>query len=144
MILMIPCRMNSGLGMMNKYLLDTHTLLWWESNADLLSPAAFALLSDRTNTILLSVASLWEMQIKLQTGRLKLALQLEEMVTNQIIENQVILLPVLFPHVLELDKLSMYHRDPFDRILVAQALVEDVAIISRDSQIAKYPVQVVW
>jgi PIN domain nuclease of toxin-antitoxin system len=144
MILMIRCRMNSGLGMMNKYLLDTHTFLWWESNADQLSATAFALLSDRTNMLLFSIANIWEMQIKVQIGKLKLNLPLEEMVTNQVSKNQLILLPVLFPHVLELDKLPAHHRDPFDRLLVAQALFEDATIISRDSEIIKYPAPVIW
>jgi PIN domain nuclease of toxin-antitoxin system len=130
--------------MMNKYLLDTHTFLWWESDSDQLSATAYTLLRDRTNTLLFSIANIWEMQIKLQTGKLKLNLPLEEMITNQIINNQIILLPVLFPHVLELAKLPAYHRDPFDRLLVAQALFEEAAIISRDSEIAKYPARVIW
>jgi PIN domain nuclease of toxin-antitoxin system len=141
---MILCQTNSGLETMSKYLLDSHTFLWWESDADQLSSTAYAILTDRRNTLLLSIASIWEMQIKLQTGKLKLNLPLAELVSNQVIKNQVILLPVLFPHVLELDKLPPHHRDPFDRILVAQALVEDATLISRDSEIVKYPVSVIW
>ena len=127
-----------------KYLLDSHALLWWESDASQLSSVAYGLLSDRQNTILLSVASIWEMQIKLQTGKLKLTLSLETLVENQVTENQMVLLPVLLSHVFELGELPMHHRDPFDRLLIAQARVEHAILISRDPQIAQYDVKVVW
>ena len=127
-----------------KLLLDTHVFIWWDSEPARLSPRALALCQDRQNTLLLSVVSLWEMQIKLQLGKLKLALPLKEIVEGQRRTNNVEILPVTLEHVLGLENLPPYHKDPFDRLLVAQAIVEEAVLVSADPNIAKYPVQIVW
>lgn len=95
-----------------KLLLDTHTFIWWDSETARLLPHALALCQDRQNVLLLSVVSVWEMQIKLQLGKLRLALPLKEIIE---------ILPVTLAHVLALENLPAYHKDPFDRLLVAQA-----------------------
>ena len=84
------------------------------------------------------------MQIKFQLGKLKLALPLKEIVEGQRRTNNVEILPVTLEHVLGLENLPPYHKDPFDRLLVAQAIVEEAVLVSADPNIAKYPVQIVW
>ena len=127
-----------------KLLLDTHTFIWWDSEPAKLSPQAPALCQDRQNTLLLSVVSVWKMQIKRQLGKLKLALPLKEIVEAQQRINNVEMLPVTLVHVLALENLPAYHKDPFDRLLVAQAIVEEAVLVGGDPNIAKYPVQVIW
>jgi len=127
-----------------KLLLDTHTFIWWDSEPAKLSSQALALCQDRQNTLLLSVVSVWEMQIKLQLGKLKLNLSLHEIVESQRQTNGIEIMPITLEHVLALENLPDYHRDPFDRLLVAQAIVEEAILISADPNITRYPVQVVW
>ena len=107
-----------------KLLLDTHIFIWWVDQPEKLSPAALSALEDEANELLLSVASVWEMQIKIQLGKLKLSLPLKELVKNQQETNDLTVSPVALPHVLALDALPFHHKDPFDRLLIAQC-VED-------------------
>lgn len=95
-----------------KLLFDTHAFIWWDSEPARLSPQALALCQDRQNALLLSVVSLWEMQIKLQLGKLKLALSLKEIVESQQQTNNIAILPVTLPHVLALESLPAQHKDP--------------------------------
>jgi PIN domain nuclease of toxin-antitoxin system len=127
-----------------KLLFDTHTFIWWDSQPNNLSQTALALLQDRSNILLLSVISIWEMQIKLQLGKLTLSRSLLEIIEHQQQTNQIEVLPVKLAHVLELDKLPLVHKDPFDRLLIAQANVENSALVSCDPIIAQYPVNVIW
>ncbi len=127
-----------------KLLLDTHTFIWWDSEPAKLSSQALALCQDRQNILLLSVVSVWEMQIKLQLGKLKLNLSLHEIVESQRQTNGIEIMPITLERVLALENLPDYHRDPFDRLLVAQAIVEEAILISADPNITRYPVQVVW
>ncbi len=94
--------------------------------------------------LLLSVVSVWEMQIKIQLGKLRLTLPLQEIIETQQQINAIEILPITLPHVLALENLPTYHKDPFDCLLVAQAIVEGVTLISGDSSIPKYAVQVIW
>lgn len=127
-----------------RVLLDTHTFIWWDSDPTQLSPAALAACTDPANEILLSVASLWEMQIKQQLGKLTLRLPLAEIVTHQQTTNGIILLPISPVHIFGLDQLPSIHKDPFDRVLIAQALTESAPLVSRDPVISTYPVPVLW
>lgn len=127
-----------------KLLLDTHTFIWWDSNPAKLSPQALAHCQDRQNALLLSVASVWEMQIKLQLDKLKLTLPLAELIESQQQRNSLEILPVLLTHVLALQHLPAHHKDPFDRLLIAQANVEDVVIVSNDPMFPKYTDKVLW
>lgn len=127
-----------------KLLLDTHAFIWWDSEPDKLSSRVLALCRDQTNILLLSVASVWEMQIKLQLDKMKLALPLAEVVESQRRTNNIDVLPVTLAHVLALQNLPAYHKDPFDRLLIAQANVEGAALLSSDRIFAKYPVKLIW
>ncbi len=127
-----------------KVLLDTHTFIWWDSEPAKLLPKTLMLCQNRANRVLLSVASVWEMQIKLQLGKMKLNLPLAEVIENQQRTNNIEILPVSLKHVLALESLPTHHKDPFDRLLIAQANVEGAVLVSRDSVFASYPVKVVW
>jgi PIN domain nuclease of toxin-antitoxin system len=127
-----------------KLLLDTHTFIWWDSELDKLSPRVLALCQDQTNIVLLSVASVWEMQIKLRLGKLKLDLPLGEVIESQQQINNIKILPVTLAHVLALQSLPAHHGDPFDHLLIAQANVEDAALLSSDRVFAKYPIRLIW
>ena len=127
-----------------KLLMDTHAFIWWDNDTTRLSPQAIALFQDPANTLLLSVASAWEMQIKIQLGKLQLPLGLEDMIAGQQSLNRLEVLPVNLAHVLALDNLPSHHKDPFDRLLIAQAIVEDAVLVSRDPIFSQYPVNVQW
>ena len=127
-----------------KLLLDTHTFIWWDSKPDNLSSQALALCQNRANVVLLSVASVWEMQIKLRLGKLSLNLPLAEVIESQRHTNNIEVLPVTLDHVLALDGLPSHHKDPFDRLLIAQANVEDAVLISGDPVFEEYPVKLLW
>jgi PIN domain nuclease of toxin-antitoxin system len=127
-----------------KLLLDTHTFIWWDSQPIKLSQKALALCQEPTNTLLLSVASIWEMQIKLQLGKLKLSLPLAEVIESQRKTNNIEILPISLIHVLALESLPNPHKDPFDRLLIAQANVEDAFLVSCDPIFAQYSVKLAW
>lgn len=127
-----------------KLLLDTHAFVWWDSEPAKLSPRVMALCQDRANVVLLSVASIWEMQIKLQLGKLKLNLPLAKVIESQQQTNNIEILPITLDHVLALNDLPAHHKDPFDRLLVAQANVEDAVLVSSDPIFAKYTIKLLW
>ena len=127
-----------------KLLLDTHTFIWWDSEPKRLSQQVLKICQDPGNVLLVSVASLWEMQIKLQLGKLKLNKPLAELVSGQQKINKIDILDVKLEHVLALGKLPSHHRDPFDRLLIAQADIEEAILVSKDQFFAEYEVKVVW
>src|SRR5205085_7863072 len=124
-----------------KLLLDTHIFIWWVDQPEKLSPAALSALEDEANELLLSVASVWEMQIKIQLGKLKLSLPLKELINNQLETNDLTVSPVALTHVLALDSLPFHHKDPFDRLLIAQSVEEELTIVTTDSQFSAYSVK---
>ena len=124
-----------------KLLLDTHIFIWWADQPEKLSPAALSALQDEANDLLLSVASVWEMQIKIQLGKLKLSLPLRELIQNQQETNDLMVSPVALTHVLALDSLPFHHKDPFDRLLIAQSIEEKLTIVTADSQFSSYSVK---
>jgi PIN domain nuclease of toxin-antitoxin system len=124
-----------------RLLLDTHIFIWWADQPEKLSPAALSALEDEANELLLSVASVWEMQIKIQLGKLKLSLPLKELVKNQQETNNLTVSPVALTHVLALDALPFHHKDPFDRLLIAQSVEEDLTLVTADSQFLAYSVK---
>jgi PIN domain nuclease of toxin-antitoxin system len=127
-----------------KLLLDTHGFVWWASNSAKLPPAVRTHCSDPANTLLLSVVSVWEMQIKIQLGKLKVGRPLPDLIEHHRQVNQMQVLPVNLEHVLALDVLPVNHKDPFDRLLIAQATVEDVFLVSGDPVFSSYPVKLLW
>ena len=124
-----------------KLLLDTHIFIGWADHPEKLSQAALSALEDAANELLVSVASVWEMQIKIQLGKLKLSLPLKELVESQQETNDIKILPVALAHVLALDALPFHHKDPFDRLLIAQSIEEDATLVSADSQFSAYLVK---
>jgi PIN domain nuclease of toxin-antitoxin system len=125
-------------------LLDTHTFIWWDSDPYRLSPFALAVVSDPNSLLWLSTASLWEMQIKLALGKLTLRIPLNEIVAQQQAKNGIQLLNITAEHVFALNGLPAAHKDPFDRLLVAQANSMGAALVSADPIFASYSVQVIW
>ena len=124
-------------------LLDTHTLIWAVEDSDKLSEPAKAFLDDPGNTVLVSVVSIWEIVIKHKLGKLPLGQPLGAML-SQLPAAGITVLPVQLDHVLAVERLPDPHRDPFDRLLAGQAIVEGAALISGDSIFRQYPVTVVW
>jgi PIN domain nuclease of toxin-antitoxin system len=127
-----------------KLLLDTHAFIWWATEPEKLSPKVQGLLADASNSLFLSVVSIWEMQIKSQLGKLKLNLSLRELIESQQQTNGVQILVVTPEHVLELENMPPHHKDPFDRLLIAQAVVEDAFLVSMDSALKAYTVKLLW
>lgn len=127
-----------------RLLLDTHAFIWWDSDPARLPSRVLALCKDPANTLLFSVVSVWEIQIKLQLGKLTLKLPLADIIEGQRQTNHIKILPVTLPHVLALQNLPAPHKDPFDRLLVAQANVEGATLVSGDLVFAEYPVAVHW
>jgi PIN domain nuclease of toxin-antitoxin system len=127
-----------------KLLLDTHAFIWWASEPQRLSQKVLTLCQDRANALMISVASIWEMQIKLQLGRLRLTLPLRNLIESQQQANNLQVLPIELSHVLALDNLPLHHRDPFDRLLIAQSNVEDAPLVSMDRAFSEYQVKLLW
>lgn len=127
-----------------RVLLDTHTFLWWITDDPRLSPRARKVISDGENTLFFSAASGWEMAIKVRLGRLRLPDALERFIPEQLALNAIESLPVQMSHALRVYALPDYHRDPFDRLLIAQAQVEGLPILTGDTQIARYRVKTIW
>lgn len=124
-------------------LLDTHTFIWWDGDPTKLSATAKAFIQDPANGVVLSVVSVWEILIKSDLGKLTLAKPLRQILSRQQ-SNGIRILPMSLEHVLELENLPRHHKDPFDRMLAAQAAVEHMTLISIDAIFANYPVQVLW
>jgi PIN domain nuclease of toxin-antitoxin system len=127
-----------------KLLLDTHSFLWFINGSDNINPTARALIEDASNQLLLSIASLWEMAIKLSIGKLSLAQPFESLIPKQMQLNDIGLLNIEMDHVAIVAKLPFHHRDPFDRLLIAQAMVEHIPIVSADSAFDAYAIERLW
>jgi PIN domain nuclease of toxin-antitoxin system len=127
-----------------KLLLDTHAFLWWDEASPRLSKRARELISDPDNTLYLSVVSAWEIVLKVGTGKLKLPSALAVYIPARLAHYRFEMLRLGLDHVLAAETLPTHHRDPFDRMLVAQAEVERLPILTHDPQIRKYSVETVW
>ena len=121
-------------------LLDTHVFLWLNQQPEKLSKNVLALCEDSKNTLYLSHVSPWEIQIKSKLGKLNLQIPLQEMIATQQRDNDLKLLPITLQHIYALADLENYHQDPFDRLLIAQAIVESMPLITVDSKIMHYPI----
>lgn len=126
-----------------KLLLDTHTFLWFIDDSPQLSQKGKTLL-EADNELLLSIASLWEIAIKLRLGKLTVAMPTEVLMTQQLTQNDIELLPITVAPLIVVSTLPLHHRDPFDRLLIAQAMVEQMPIVSADPAFDAYPVQRLW
>jgi PIN domain nuclease of toxin-antitoxin system len=125
-------------------LLDTHALLFWVYEPSRLGAAALRALADRGNEVFWSVASSWEVAIKAGLGRLELDGPVSEVIPAELLRHGFTLLPIDHAHVLSVGALPRLHGDPFDRLLVAQALAEDLSLVTGDSRMAAYGVRVTW
>ncbi|TYR34394.1 type II toxin-antitoxin system VapC family toxin [Sphingobacterium phlebotomi] len=128
---------------MGQYLLDTHVLLWMQDDSDNLPADIKTILSNAENDLYISIASLWEIVIKKSLGKLLLGYSIEELVQSCTI-NYIIILPIQPSFLTTLEKLSFHHRDPFDRIIAATAIDLNYQLISKDANLKKYPLSVVW
>jgi len=127
-----------------KYLIDTHVFLWMASEPGNLSVTAKQIIQQANNELYVSICSLWEMQIKHQLGKLELDLPLSELWQKQRDISSLQLLQVEETHVWALDKLPHHHKDPFDRLLIAQAVCENIPFMSADVIMDQYDIETVW
>ncbi|MBX3398991.1 MAG: type II toxin-antitoxin system VapC family toxin [Gemmataceae bacterium] len=125
-------------------LLDTHSLLWVYWNDPKLSTTAAQLVTDPTNRVLVSPASYWEIAIKIKTSKLVLRESFLDFVRHAILDNGFAILPIEPAHCDQLTTLPFHHKDPFDRLLVAQTLAEDIPILSIDPILDAYGIQRLW
>ncbi|WP_414589967.1 type II toxin-antitoxin system VapC family toxin [Scytonema sp. PCC 10023] len=127
-----------------KVLLDTHAFIWWVTDDSQLSSTARGIIADPGNVLFLSAASAWEIVIKVRLGKLKLPEPPETYIPSRLTMNRLEGLPIQMVHALQVTNLPDLHRDPFDRIIIAQSQVEKTPIVTVDSQITQYPVDVIW
>ncbi len=120
-----------------KLLLDTHLLLWAAGQPERLSPAARKQISDPNNELLFSAASIWEVSIKNSIGRKDFRVE-PRLLRRGLLDNGYVELPITSQHAVNIDSLPPIHRDPFDRMLVSQALIEGVTLLTADAQVARY------
>ena len=126
-----------------KYLLDTHTFLWFVNDSDEIPEQLFNLLESDVD-LFLSIASLWEIAIKVNIGKLTLPKLYANFVSEQIKLNDIEILPISLEHLNVISTLPLYHKDPFDRLIIAQSLVENLTVISKDSAFDAYPITKLW
>lgn len=129
---------------MSRLLLDTHTFLWWINDAPELSETARTAISNVGNECFLSVASCWEMAIKASLGKLSLSKPIDRFVLDQITENGFMILNIELRHAAKVESLPFHHRDPFDRLLIGQALSDRLTTVTADNMFARYGVKVIW
>ena len=126
-----------------KFLLDTHTFLWFVNDSDEIPEQLFNLLESDVD-LFLSIASLWEIAIKVNIGKLTLPKLYANFVSEQIKLNDIEILPISLEHLNVISTLPLYHKDPFDRLIIAQSLVENLTVISKDSAFDAYPITKLW
>lgn len=127
-----------------KLLLDTHAFLWFVWNHKNLSSTAQTLIADPLNTICVSAASHWEIAIKVAVGKLRLTATVPDFIDQSLAKNRFLLLPIEATHSDTVSRLPLHHRDPFDRLLVAQAAAEHASVVSNDTIFDQYGVRRLW
>lgn len=129
---------------MNRLLLDTHAFLWFLFDDPRLSPRAARTIEDARISKVLSVASLWEIVIKSQLGKLSLGMALADFFDRYITGRELVLMDIELSHLLVYETLPLAHRDPFDRLIVAQARAANIPLCSGDKVFSKYEVELIW
>lgn len=127
-----------------KALLDAHVLLWFFAGSGKLSAKALAYIEDPRNTLFVSPATLWEISIKDALGKLTLPESFEELFPARLDASSILMLPILVSHLHQHRRLPFHHSDPFDRLIIAQALAEDLTIVSCDPEFPAYGVKLLW
>lgn len=126
-----------------KYLLDTHTLLWFLEDDPQLPKKVRKEIADIDNRCYISIASLWEIAIKIKLGKLSIRFPFEKFAAY-LSDNEIELLPISLEHLLQLLNLELHHRDPFDRLIIAQGLAENLTILTRDENFSRYTSNILW
>lgn len=121
-----------------KVLLDTNALIWWFDNFERLGSGAYQTIADPTNEIFVSMVSFWEIAIKSTVGKIAIRSAIEDRLESE----RFVLLPITLDHVREVKALPLIHRDPFDRMLIAQAKTENLVIVTADRRFAEYDIGV--
>jgi PIN domain nuclease of toxin-antitoxin system len=127
-----------------RVLLDTHSWLWMRGEPDRLSDSSRQLLRDSKSELFFSAVSAWEIAIKFATGKLRLPQPPVVFVAQRLAEDRLSALPILIAHALHAGELPPHHRDPFDRLLIAQARIEGLTLLTADRGLAKYDVPIHW
>jgi len=127
-----------------KVLLDTHAFLWLITDEDRLSENARQTFLNMENSLFFSAASLWEICIKKTLGKISLKDGWFQTIQKEMELNTIQWLPIEMIHCAEVTELPFYHRDPFDRMLIAQAIVEEMKLLSRDSRLSDYAIELIW
>lgn len=127
-----------------RILLDTHVLLWLTDDTSKLPAKVISLCEDENNSLFISIASFWELAIKMSTGKIALADNAIEQLQAWCADNAISILPIEMNHCIRLQTLPFHHRDPFDRLLIAQAECEKLSVISADEHFPAYGVDVIW
>lgn len=125
-------------------LLDSHAFIWWREEPNKLSPVAFTEISNPNNDVFLSVVTVWELQIKIALNKFTIKGTLENAVKDEQQNNGFQILPVHLSHALYLENLPLHHKDPFDRLLISQAIVENMILVSADANFTNYQVNLLW
>ena len=127
-----------------KFLIDTHTLLWIVTNDKKLSKTANKLYLNSENLIFVSLASIWEMAIKISLKKLSIEEPLKDFIHTQIKRNDIRILNIEPEHILLLENLPFHHRDPFDRLIISQSMNENIPLLSSDKVFDRYPIKRIW
>ena len=127
-----------------KILLDTHIFLWLITDNDRLSDKSKQAFINSDNELFFSIASYWEICIKISIGKLKLSKNWDKIIKDELMVNSVKLLPISTEHCFQITQLPSHHRDPFDRIVISQAIIEQMHIMTIDSYFSQYEVNIVW
>ena len=127
-----------------KYILDTHTLLWIVTDDSRLSSDAKRIYLDKRNDICLSLASVWELAIKSSLSKISFGMTLEEFVDEHVFGNAIDILYIGLGHVVRIEQLPFHHRDPFDRMIISQALEEDLIVLGSDTLFDDYGIKRLW
>jgi PIN domain nuclease of toxin-antitoxin system len=125
------------------YLLDTHVLIWFLNGDKSLSTKARKAIESDNATNFVSIASLWEIAIKLSLDRLSIKVPFEKL-SNELDKNSFQLLPITFNDTVILSTLVFYHRDPFDRLIISQSIANDFTLISKDKEFSSYKIKLLW
>jgi PIN domain nuclease of toxin-antitoxin system len=126
-----------------KLLLDTHTIIWLMENEAAIPVSTRLVVKDAVNQLFISPASFWEMAIKVSTGKLVLARPIEE-IAAELLRQGAQWLPIKVPHLTRVQQLLFHYRDPFDRLLIAQALMDRLVVVTRDAHFSAYDVEMRW
>ncbi|CAN5863764.1 type II toxin-antitoxin system VapC family toxin [soil metagenome] len=127
-----------------KLLLDSHIFKWWRDEPNKLSTTAYSEISNPKNDVFLSVVTVWELQIKIALNKFTIKGGLETAVKDEQKNNGFQIMPVKLSHALYLENLPLHHKDPFDRPLISQVIVENMILSSADAEFSKYNVNLLW